>query len=270
LVEYVSCNLCGNSDTLKLPAYYNFKGHRLDLVQCRRCGLVYVNPRPDAGERRNLYSASYFEHDWDCGCSGETYLAAREKLIAMYKAGTLAFLKKRGQTGRLLDIGCAGGHFLAAAQEEGWEPWGIEICTEMAAYAAGRPGLQVIPQELADCSFSAFFFTAVHMGDVLEHLADPLGVLKEVWRILCPGGLAVVHAPVSYAKLKPGIRSSLINELPYHIYEFHLPTLRAMLEKAGFEIIEQAVDWLPDTPAEKRTEENIERMSVYAQKPNPA
>lgn len=267
LLEYVNCNLCGGSDGATLPAYYLFQGHRLELVRCRGCSLVYLNPRPNAGARKQLYAFSYFEKDWDCGCSGQSYLASRERLIAQAKTGTLNRLKKLGPAGRILDVGCAGGHFLAAAGGEGWEPWGIEICGEMAVLAAAQAGVRVLTLELADCPFPDCFFNAVHMGDVLEHLADPLGTLREAWRILRPGGVVVVHAPVSYAKLKPGDRAGVIPGLPYHIYEFDAVTLRAMLEKAGFTIIEEAVDWLPDTPPEKRTAANIERLSFYARKP---
>lgn len=264
MLEYVSCNLCGGNDTLKLPAYYIFQGQRLDLVKCRQCSLVYINPRPDAGMLKKLYSLNYFEKDWDCGCSGKTYLQAREKLIAMYKANTLAYLKKIGKAGRILDLGCAGGHFLVAAREEGWEPWGIEICVEMAAIAAVQPGLRIFTLEMVDCPLPAHFFTVVQMGDVLEHMMDPLGTLREVWRVLKSGGLLVVHAPVSYARLKPEDQAGLIKELPYHIYEFHVPTLKAMLEKAGFLIVEKIVDWLPGTPPEERSKSSIERMSFYA------
>lgn len=266
MLEFVSCNLCGGNDPEKLSAFYLFQGYRLELIRCRGCSLVYLNPRPDAGARRQLYSFSYFEKDWDCGCSGQSYLDSGERLVAQAKAGALSRLKELGPPGRMLDVGCAGGHFLAAAREEGWEPWGIEVCVEMAALAAGRPGLRVFTSELADCPFPDCFFSAVHMGDVLEHLADPLGALREAWRILRPGGAAVVHAPVSYAKLKPGDRAGLIPGQPYHLYEFDPVTLRAMLEKAGFTIIEETADWLPGTPPAKRTAANIERMSFYARK----
>jgi len=54
-MEYVNCNLCGSNE---YKLFKEINGYR--LVKCKRCGLVYLNPRPTQQEMKDKYSVHYY------------------------------------------------------------------------------------------------------------------------------------------------------------------------------------------------------------------
>jgi SAM-dependent methyltransferase len=93
---------------------------------------------------------------------------------------------------RLLDVGCSYGAFLELARERGWEVTGVDLSAKAAAYATAQRGLPVFTGTLEAAAYPARTFSAVTMWDVIEHLDDPRGLLREVHRVLAPGGVLVV------------------------------------------------------------------------------
>jgi hypothetical protein len=85
------------------------------------------------------------------------------------------------------------------------------------------------------------------MGDVLEHLVDPLAMLRKAHRLLRPGGIVAVEVPSMFNAIV-GRAAVAIYRLvgtekrmpmpPYHINEFLPSTLRAMLSSASFSEID--------------------------------
>ena len=97
----------------------------------------------------------------------------------------------------ILDIGCGFGYFLKLCDEEGWETYGVDI----SEYAIGRARsitkakLFVHDVEKGLPMFNEDFFDIVTMIDVLEHLYSPFKVVKEIYRILKPGGFMIITTP---------------------------------------------------------------------------
>jgi 2-polyprenyl-3-methyl-5-hydroxy-6-metoxy-1,4-benzoquinol methylase len=98
---------------------------------------------------------------------------------------------KTGDRIRLLDIGCSTGALLMTAQREGFEVEGVEPATR-AAQAAQASGLKVIAGTLQEASVPSSSFHAATLIEVIEHLVAPRDLLREVWRILKPGGILLV------------------------------------------------------------------------------
>jgi SAM-dependent methyltransferase len=227
-VEEVTCNLCG-SDKRRLwriaPVQRFGPPGEFELVQCRECGLVYVNPRPSPEEIKDYYPDAY----------RETRASLDEALRRWYQEDKLHKLQAHGKGGRLLDVGCGEGLFLHLARQAGWEVQGVEIAGPSAAYARDVLRLDVFGGDLLEASFPARHFDAVTFWHVLEHLHDPLRELREAHRILKPGGLLIVGAPnvASWQARLFGARWTAL-DVPRHLYHFSPDSLRAMLERAGF------------------------------------
>lgn len=244
-MESIPCNLCGTTDSLVLypatiseegdPPHEWFRctssayGKHPPIVKCRRCGLVYTNPRLE--EREIL-------QEYECAID-ETYLQEREGRILTFRRNLeplLRLVPSRGQP-RLLDIGCHIGVFLEIAQEQGWECWGVEP-SAWAADQARAQGLRVTTGTLRGAQFPDRFFEVITMWDVIEHLADPLALLQEAYRVLAPGGIISIHTiniESPFARLM-GHRWPWLMEM--HLYYFSPQTLTQMLKKAGFQVIE--------------------------------
>lgn len=96
---------------------------------------------------------------------------------------------------RILDIGCSIGHFLAIARKRNWSTLGLEINEKAIAHARGVFGLDVRSELLEKAHLGDASFDAVTLWGVIEHLKRPVDTLKEIVRILKPGGVLLTFSP---------------------------------------------------------------------------
>jgi len=237
MLQTVRCNLCGADDTTPVTEIDGFH-----IVRCRRCGLVYVNPRYRREILQEIYTETYYDHD---GIKNgleffgyENYLADKDNIRATF-AKRLRTIERYAPQGRLLDVGCATGFFLDLARESGWEVIGTEVSAFSAHYAREKLGLDVRMGTLPDLHFEDHMFDAITMWDVIEHVPDPLGELQEVRRILRDGGLVSIITPDvdSWVARWLGNRWEEFRRVREHIYFFSRRTMTETLRKAGFEVL---------------------------------
>jgi len=224
-LKEVPCNIC------------NLKAEQIimqtdlgNIVRCKKCGLFYRSPRlSDEDEIRRYKNLGYD----DAYC--EILNRSRKHLC-------LAVLKGiESHKGRLLDVGCGDGFFLNLAQKRGWEPYGVEISNfhlEKAKRNLGEKNIFDVP--LKSAKFPSDFFDAITLLDVLDHLTDPLGELKEVGRILKKNGLLAVRVRngAFHVLLNRLFEKNVFGIIPvstvFHLYGFDRHTLKILLKKAGF------------------------------------
>jgi SAM-dependent methyltransferase len=202
--------------------------------RCGQCGLVFMSPRPSAAALRRLYDERYF-HSQDPSCGYADYAADRAPLREKAER-LLPAIERHGRVGRLLDVGCAYGFTLEVARERGWECAGVEPAPTVRAGTAARLGLRVEPDLMA-ARFPDAAFDAVTLWDVIEHLPDPRAALREVARVLRPGGICSVVTPDagSLAARLLGARWEERQKMPEHIFFFDRPSLSRLLRGCGFE-----------------------------------
>ena len=104
----------------------------------------------------------------------------------------LALFAPERRTGRLLEVGCGQGLFLDRARGRGWEVEGVDVLAEVVRTARAERGLAVHEGELFDAGFPSERFDVVYMSEVIEHVVEPVPLLREVHRVLRPGGVAVL------------------------------------------------------------------------------
>jgi len=203
-------------------------GQHPPIVQCWRCGLVYTDPRPDGHDIVETYQA----------VEDPLYLEEREGRVLTFEHHLKPLERLTGPPdGRsLLDVGCYVGIFVEIATRHGWEAWGVDPSCWAVEQAQTR-GLHVVQGTLATINLPEATFDVVTMWDVIEHVTDPRGTLQQAYRLLKPGGLVVAHTmdiDSPFARLM-GARWPWLMEM--HIYYFSRRTLRAMLEKCGFQVL---------------------------------
>ncbi len=243
-MEHVLCNLCGSDDTFlrfpsTLPAHhekadwtayrctYSGYGVHPPIVQCRRCGLVYTDPRQSEAAILKTYEA----------VEDPLYVEEREGRVLTFEHHLRPLDRIGGPPdGRaLLDVGAYTGVFVEIAARHGWEAWGVDP-SHWAVAEAQRRGLRVLQGTTETADLPQGYFDVVTMWDVIEHLNSPLAELQRVYRLLKPGGLLVVHTidiDSLFARLM-GSRWPWLMEM--HLTYFSRRTLRAMLERAGFSV----------------------------------
>jgi 2-polyprenyl-3-methyl-5-hydroxy-6-metoxy-1,4-benzoquinol methylase len=158
----------------------------------------------------------------------------------------------------LLDVGAHVGRFIYLAKQAGWLSEGIELNPRTAAFAAQRSGCpvhRINAHELAD---QGRRYDAITLIDVLEHIPEPLPVLRALHRLLDPGGWIVVKVPCGPSQLLKERLVRLVRRRRYlnvatnlvHINHFHPPSLKKALETAGFRDVKVIVG-APELPTHR-------------------
>lgn len=244
LSEEIACNLCGSRDaqlifpstlTSATPDAKDFRctsasyGIHPPIVRCRVCNLMYANPRWESGLVLENYNV----------VEDPTYVEEREGRVLTFQRNLKPFEKliaQNSQTRKLLDVGCHIGVMVELAKEHGWDAWGVEP-SKWAAEQAQARGLNVINQTLAGANLPDNAFDIVTMWDVIEHLTDPANELRNVHRVLKPGGIFAIHTidiESLFAQLM-GKRWPWLMEM--HLYYFSPRTLGKMLDQNGFRVV---------------------------------
>lgn len=241
--ETIDCNLC-NSKTFKIiyPEDYS-KEKDKDLVQkfrasgdellidrvveCVFCGLNFINPRI----KGNIIVDSYSQGEDQVFVSQAN---AREKTFFKSLETIEKYARK---IGKILDVGTAGGSFLAAAKGRGWEVYGCEPNRWLADWGGKRYGFKIIPGTIFDGKYEKNFFDVVTLWDVIEHTPDPLSVLRESNRILKNGGLLVVNYPDIGSWIARLMGRKWLFLTSVHLFYFNRKTIKIALNRAGFKII---------------------------------
>ena len=253
-LEEVECNLCGASDanfwcytkeSSNFHAAAQFQvTKRFPVVRCKACGLVYISPRYSAEKRRALYcDEGLFTGSADPEGRPRSYIGERELKQAAFRP-LIGRLERFQRGGRLLDVGSGPGFFLDLLGPH-WQGEGLDPSSFASRYARRKLGIKVEKGKFETGKYAPATFAAVTMLQVLDHLPDPLQSLREVHRLLVPGGVLMLSSVVnidSYCARMFGAGYRLL--APNHLYYFSPRTLRRILRMAGFEVREVRYPYL--------------------------
>lgn len=244
--ENVSCNLCYKDDAAVLFSRRDSLTHEntlFSVVQCRNCGLVYVNPRPTLQCIQNFYTKQFLSYqlelyDFKNSSIKEKLVSLVAKSSATARVKTIQnFFKSNGKL-KLLDIGCGKGHFLYAAKKRlNCNVTGIDFDQISVTYCQDQLGLNVRQGNANSLIDLGTEFDLVTMWHFLEHEFDPASTLKTVNAQLKKGKYLVIEVPNadSLENLLFG-ENSYLYDVPRHLYNFSPTTITRYLEHAGFKV----------------------------------
>jgi 2-polyprenyl-3-methyl-5-hydroxy-6-metoxy-1,4-benzoquinol methylase len=246
-----TCYLCG---AWGKPLYagltdrlYSIPGvWRLVSCSCADCGLVWLNPLPSKQDIGKAY-ANYFTHSTeDVQASNRTYqiwvrlgyiyhLFLRVVGIYQLRQRARRMYLDRLQPGRLLDVGCGDGHWLAEMRLEGWQVEGQELDDKAAEVARSQYNLTVHLGALADLNLPTDTYDAIVLSHVVEHVHDPIDLLNRCHRLLKRGGVLTVVTPNLKSYGHQSFRQNWVAlDPPRHLYLFTSQTLSQIAARAGF------------------------------------
>ena len=222
------CYLCGAfPERIAVGVRHN---PELEVCKCAACGLVYLWPRPSEDELRGYYDRQY-RASYDPGVELE---AAYRENLAEAQGRVTRLRSLLSEKIRLLEIGAYAGYFLDAVRPYAGSVAGVEPDPDCREWVARRLGIQM-EEDVACLAHERF--DVVVMFHTLEHLPDPVQSLKQISKVIAPGGKLIIEVP--------NVDDALISlyEIPAyqnfyyqraHLFYFSKSALKQVSELAGF------------------------------------
>jgi len=236
-----------------------------NLFYCVRCSLIWLSPAPSDQEIYEAYK-NYFTHQApDSQSCRSRWKKRMAPLILRASFGyqhllhekwprlagraiallpgvknligrEVSYLKFKPE-GKLLEIGCGNGDFLAQMKAWGWEVVGVEPDPVAANIARQKHQLRVIAATAENASLPADSFDAVIMHHVIEHHPDPARLLRVCWHVLKTNGQLVIITPNINSLGHRHFGANWVHlDPPRHFQLFSPPALIKLTEKAGFQV----------------------------------
>lgn len=245
--ETCACCVCGGHDHDPVRTVRGYQ-----IVRCRACSLRFVNPRPTEAEITRLYSDNQVNPFADEGY--EPLEFERPTLRKVVRR-----LKQVAPSGRLFEVGCGRGDLIRIAKEAGYEVAGCDLMA-----AGDVTDIPIFSASLADCGLADASQDIVIVRNTFEHYVDPRRELREVARVLKPGGVLYVKVPnTTYEDGLPcrvAFRSEHAYTPPWHLNHFSPKVLATFLASEGFDIVR----WENEIPTRVRNRrKQAIRMGVY-------
>jgi SAM-dependent methyltransferase len=236
---------------------------RFAILRCRCCVVAWVTPQPVPGAVEDLYRDYHTHEAPERGGRRGMRSLVREAVLAAALGYPATGARRRlgrllggfrplretvvmellglaaRERGRLLDVGCGAGAFLARMRDLGWEVLGLEPDPRAARVARETFGLEVVAASLQEAELPEGSFDVVTLNHVVEHVPDPVDLLAGCRRVLRPGGRIVV--------LTPNVESLACRifgrwwrgwEVPRHLVLFSVGSLGRVAERAGLRVRE--------------------------------
>jgi SAM-dependent methyltransferase len=222
------CHLCGESVFTPI-----IRENGWQYLRCECCGLIFLSPQPSAS-----FLKDHYQHYLPS--SPEAAEAWRDMMELVFLKSAALIDSQIDIPGRLLDVGCGYGFFVALMAERGWQAEGIEISAVGRDYARTRLVVEVSPDPLPRPEWPEASYDVISLFYVIEHLAEPMTILEEAYRLLRPGGLLLLrwpHTTPIVRLLKPWASSLGLYQAPSHLFDFSPQTILRMAEEVGFQEI---------------------------------
>lgn len=233
-MEYF-CPICHNELTMQFADCrdfeYGYPGN-FSLFKCEACRLYELQPQLDNDKLLESYPEEYH---------GYNYSEVESKIFNFLQE---IRLKKRldlyrssvGYGANILDIGCGDGHYLKYFKEKtNWQLSGIEFNPKIAERGI-KEGLQIFIGTFENLNFPDNHFDLIIMNHLLEHVPDPIGLLKKAGEKLKPGGSVIGELPniaswdyFCFGKFWGGLH------VPRHLFLFTPRSLALAARRAGFD-----------------------------------
>ncbi len=219
----------------------NFKDG-YNVIECKTCEFKHVIPIPTSEELGKLYKEEFYS------TKKPTYFKSTEEDLGWWEMtyrNYYQMFEKYCQKGnrRLLEIGSGPGYFLKCGKELDWDVLGFEPSKQAFEYSQ-KFGVKVINKFFDEKNIKEYGkFNVIYMNTVIEHLPDPVSIIKIAKNILKSKGIICIISPNDYNPLQNILRNNLGYKPwwvapPQHINYFNFESIKKLLERLGFEIIE--------------------------------
>lgn len=229
------------------------------IVECNNCGFVWTNPRIKSTYLFHLYPDKMFVNEEAGVIRGANSVEIwKEELRDVVK-----ITKIKPKNSQILDVGCANGFSLKAAEKLGFKSaYGVEISKMACDYAKSNLNLKnIFCGTLLEAKYPSESFDIVTLYDVIEHVPNPREILVEVSRILKADGLIVLKQMDINSELSKKYKEKWAYIAPAaHLYYFSKPTISRLMEEVGFDLVNISSDKVKPYTIKKMVKERLKKI----------
>lgn len=265
-MEEVNCLVCKNQAKSLPFGGYQYKDKIYALYECSSCKLRFIFPQPTSEEMVRTYNDANY---WQSGdfAGGRVSYDIYKKQYQKNARKIIRLIKKYNiYPGNFLEIGCAQGDVLQKLGPYFEKVVGLDVSEPMIRLAQNK-GLDARLGKLEEIEFNERF-DCVYLGDLIEHLAEPVDFFSNLKKIIKKDGLVIIEIPLTYniypanfflsplifiknllkgVKLTPSSliffssiqreKNKKINHYPYHLLEFTPKSARNFVNLIGWQIV---------------------------------
>ncbi len=211
------------------------------MVQCDHCGLHYLNPRPDVSALPIIYPKNYHAYNIRTPALNEEkkpfVIRLRHQIYSKRFKPVLKYLTDLKKID-MLDIGCGDGWQLDLYKQlapNRINTYGVEI-REEACKVAKSYGHQVYCGLFENLDFNGQQFDLVNLSQVIEHVADPKEFMRNIFKVLKPGGILALETPNTSSLDAKLFRSKYWGayHFPRHWTLYNPTSVKCLGESTGF------------------------------------
>ena len=243
----MKCEFCGSE---KSENY--IKADLVSYNKCLDCGLIFQHPIISQEEIDAIYDENYFEYEVT---NQDNFFDLMKLALKDIKFDSI---RDNFPNKNVLDIGCATGKMLGYLKSEGYNAKGVEICHASAEHARKTFDIEVFEKPLIDIGFDNDYFGFIHFSHVIEHVPNPADTLKEVYRILAPGGYLAITTPNADGLFAHKYGANWRAVMPQHLWLFSKTTLYNYMASIGFNILSD-YSW-GSIPVEKKPNKFVKKF----------
>jgi len=238
-----NCPLCASEQATHALNVIDFSVSKenFNLVDCSDCGFRFTNPRPKSNDLGKYYqSEEYISHsNANSSLQDRLYQLARRFTLR----GKFRLLKARQPNGKILDIGCGTGQFLAHLMSRGYLVQGIEPSLHTREGVIANYSIPVVPS-IDDLPHQEQF-NAITMWHVLEHIPDLRSHFKKLFALMANKGVLIIAVPdrSSWDAQHYGPHWAAW-DVPRHLSQFRQKDIHTLLLEHGFTLLETKRMWM--------------------------
>ena len=244
------CPACGDSHTRLLfqatDRLYRTTGKVFQILECKQCRLIRLEPRPTRKESATYYPERYWFSP--AGGLGRLEEAYRRLVLRDHISFVRQALASSDGDGYLVDVGCGNGLLLSLLPHQ--KILGLDLSSKALSIAWKQNGVPGACADLSEVPLRRGSCSVVTMFHIIEHLSNPVRYLEAARDLLTPRGRLVVQVPnascwqfMLFGQNWNGI------DVPRHLFNYRQRDLENLLTYCGFEVTRRKHFSLRDNPA---------------------
>lgn len=198
MILHRKCPICHSENLIGYAIDTTRKGPHISRVQCDSCKLVFANPMADEKELEEYYT-HYYEKDHYEAMNYKSLILNHFSRIQALNLEAIRketrYLNELTPGSKFLDVGCGLGLGLAYANQFDCELYATEFDQGALDFVSDHFNVKTFRGDVWSAHFPDAFFDFIHISHVIEHVLDPRAYVREMRRIVKPGGIIAIGTP---------------------------------------------------------------------------